>query len=247
MPRVIDIYNYIDEIAPFDLQEEWDNSGFLVGDGNAEVTRVLMALDVTSQLINAACDEGCQLVITHHPVIFRPQKTLINNNLAFLAAKKNVAVISAHTSYDCADGGVSDVLANTLGLENIRKPENGEFRYGEISETTVENFAKTVNERLNAHVSFCNDGKKVKTVAVCGGAGSDFLFEAKALGADVFVTGEAGHHDFLDACENGIGLITAGHFETETVSISPLKEKLQKKFGGVQFILYNQTSPIKHI
>lgn len=247
MPRVIDIYNYIDEIAPFDLQEEWDNSGFLVGDGNTEVTKVLMALDVTSQLITAAYDEGCQLVITHHPIIFRPQKSLINNNLAFLAANKNIAVISAHTSYDCADGGVSDVLADVLGLEDIRKSESGEFRYGKIPETTVEDFAKTVKEKLNAHVSFCNGGKKVKTVAVCGGAGSDFLFEAKALGADVFVTGEAGHHDFLDACENDIGLITAGHFETETVSIGPLTEKLKNKFGDVQFILFEQTSPIKHI
>lgn len=247
MPRVTDIYNYIDLIAPFDLQEEWDNSGFLVGDGNTEVTSALMALDATPQLIEAAYDGGFQLVITHHPIIFRPQKTLINNNPAFIAAKKNIAVISAHTSYDCAEGGVSDVLAGVLGLEGIRKSESGEFRYGEIPETTVEDFAKAVKKRLDAHVSFCCGGKKVKTVAVCGGAGSDFLLEAKAHGADVFVTGEARHHDFLDACENDIGLITAGHFETENISMRPLKEKLKNKFADVQFVLYNQKSPINNI
>lgn len=247
MPKVIDIYNYIDEIAPFSEQEEWDNSGFLIGESDREVFKVILALDVTSSLFEQATDAGCQLIVTHHPVIFKAARRLTDNSLIYKAAKSGISVISAHTSYDCADSGVSQILAETLGLQNIQKSSKGEFRLGNCRESTVLELARSAENIFHSDVAYCNADKKIKTVAVCGGAGSDFISEASAAGADVFLTGEASHHDFLDAYENNIGLITAGHFETEIISIRPLLEKLSRKFTDVEFIQAKEKSPIYHI
>lgn len=247
MSKVIDFYNYINQIAPFSLQEEWDNSGLLIGESNAEVKKVLVALDCTSELIDLAVKYDCQLVVTHHPIIFKGEKSLVDNNLSFKAAKNNIAFICAHTSFDCAEGGVNDILAKTIGLENIVKSFNGELRIGDIKTTTVSEFAKHIKKILNANVNFCCGDKKISKVAVCSGAGSDFVLQAKNMSADVLVTGEAKHHEFLDCIEMDFGLITAGHFETEIIAMKPLMEKLENEFINVEFILADQKSPINKI
>lgn len=247
MPKVNDIYNFIDKIAPFSLQEEWDNSGFLVGESEKEVKKVLVCLDCTEKTVKQAVELSCDLIVSHHPIIFKAQKSFTDNNPAYLAAKNGLSVICAHTSYDFAVDGVSDTLAKTLGLKNIRKSQTGEYTMGEVNETTVFELAKSVKEKLDASVCFCNEEKTVKTVAVCGGAGFEFIFDAKNNGADAYITGESDHHEFLDAISLDIGLITAGHFETEVIAVKPLKEKLEKEFADVEFILAQQSSPIKHI
>lgn len=247
MPKIIDIYSFLDKIAPFETQEEWDNSGFLIGERDKDIKKALVCLDCTQSTIEQAVQESCELIVSHHPVIFRAQKTLTDNNPAFLAAKNGIAVISSHTSYDFAADGVSDTLAKAVGLKNIRKSPSGEYTLGETDSTTVEHLAKTVKQSLNAEVCFCNSEKSVKTVAVCGGAGFDFFFDAKANGADVYVTGECSYHEFLDAYSADMGLITAGHFETEIIAVKPLKERLERAFSEVRFILANETSTIKHI
>ena len=126
MSRVIDFYNFIDSIAPFETQESWDNSGFLVGNGEKEVAKVLVALDATEDVLNEAAEKGADLIITHHPVIFGALKEFHPKNIAFLAAEKGIAIISAHTCLDIAEGGVNDCLANALGLKNVIKVDDGE-------------------------------------------------------------------------------------------------------------------------
>lgn len=247
MPRVIDIYSFLDKIAPFDTQEEWDNSGFLIGEKEKSVSKALVCLDCTENTVMQAVEQSCELIVSHHPVIFKAQRTLTDNNPAFLAAKNGISVISSHTPYDFAVDGVSDTLAKRLLLKNIRKSPTGEYTLGETDEQTVESLAKDVKQKLNADVCFCNAEKKVKTVAVCGGAGFDFIYDAKANGADAYITGEGSHHEFLDALSIDMGLITAGHFETEIISINPLRERLEKEFPEIQFISANEVSPIKHI
>lgn len=247
MAKVNDIYEFINSIAPFDTQESWDNSGFLIGEKEKEITKVLVCLDFSTKAVKKAKELGCELIVSHHPVIFASLKTLTENNLAFLCAKNDIAVISAHTNYDIASDGVSDTLAKALSLRNIRKSESGEYTLGDIGETTVKGFALQTKQALNTHIQYCNGDKKVKTVAVCGGAGTDFMFDAFRNGADVYVTGEAKHHEFLDVLDSGNALITAGHFETEVIAMKPLKEKLEKEFKEVEFVLMNETSPIEHI
>lgn len=247
MSKVIDIYEFIDKIAPFEKQESWDNSGFLIGESEKNVKKALVCLDCKAQTIDEAVNLGCELIISHHPIIFAAQKTLTDNSIPYLAAKNGIAVISAHTSYDVAEDGVSDILAKALGCENIRKAPLGIYTLGDTDEITAKEFANTVKEKLQANVSYCLGNKIIKTVAFCGGAGSDYIYDAISNGADAFVTGEGKYHEFLDAEHLGIALITAGHFETEVIAMKPLMEKLQNEFNDIEFMLSNEKPTIKHI
>lgn len=236
------IYEYIDSIAPFSKQEEWDNSGFQVGECAQEVHRILFALNATAELVREAHRKQCDLIVTHHPFLFFPQKQFIEENPAYLAAKFNITVISAHTSYDCADGGVNDVLAQTLGLRNIRKTEDGLCRIGETDCKTVAEFAAFANSALHTPVTVSMPQKEIRTVAVCGGAGMEFAKTVQAAGADLYLTGEAKHHEFLEAAASGLAVITAGHFETEHPAVVALCSRVQAQFPEAECLLSEQVS-----
>ncbi|MGN0539328.1 MAG: Nif3-like dinuclear metal center hexameric protein [Candidatus Fimenecus sp.] len=241
------IYDYIDSIAPFSAQEEWDNSGLQVGSRDQDVKKVLVGLDATAELVEEAKLKQCDLIISHHPFIFNAVKSFVEPSPAFLAAKYNISVISAHTSFDCAVGGVNDVLAELVGVYNTKLSENKLFRIGRTDSKTVRDFAQTVKNTLNADV-FCSlPEKEIKTVAVCGGSAAEYIEAAKNEGADVFLTGEVKHHEILDACDLDIAVVCSGHFETEAPSMRVLTERLQKQFPEITFILSEQTSPIYHI
>ena len=247
MYKVKDIYKAIDRFAPFSSQEDWDNSGFSVGESDRQVTKVLVCLDITGETLSQAKNLGCELIVSHHPVFMGALKSLTDNCLAYKCAKYGIAVISAHTCYDFADGGVSDILAETLGLENIRKSSSGEFTLGETDCKNVLELAKRAKDVFDTDISYSLEDKPIKTVAVCGGSGTDFMYDAMDDGADVFFTGEGRHHAFINASENGLPLICAGHFETEIISIKPLKERLERDFPEIKFYIANEASPMKHI
>lgn len=238
------IYAYINEIAPFAAQEAWDNSGFQVGERTKDVQKILFSLDATADLVREAVISKCDLIVTHHPFLFRPQKQFLADSPAFQAAKHNITVISAHTSYDCATGGVSDVLAETVGLSDVRSSECRQFRIGFVPEQSAKDFAKAVQTALQARVTVSLPEKMVRCVAVCGGAGADFIADAKAQGADLFLTGEAKHHEILDAAALGISVVCAGHFETELPAVCALCARVQAQFPQLECILSEQTSPI---
>lgn len=242
--RAEQIYDYINKIAPFAAQEDWDNSGFQVGERAKEVKKILFALDATTDLVREALDLQCDLIVTHHPFLFHPQKQFLDSSPAFQAAKHNITVISAHTSYDCAAGGVNDILAETVGLTDVRVSDCGLFRIGSVSQRSAKDFAKIVQAALNACVSVSLPEKNIQRVAVCGGAGSDFIVDAKAQGADLFLTGEAKHHEILDAAALGISVVCAGHFETELPAVRMLCTRVQTQFPQIECILSKQTSPI---
>lgn len=241
MSRIIDFYNYINEIAPFETQESWDNSGFLVGDGNREVTKAMLALDVTESVINEAAEKGVNLVISHHPVIFGALKEIHPKNIAFLAAEKGIAVISAHTCLDIADGGVNDCLAFALGLKNIEKVDDGEglTRMGELDTAlSCENFVKYVGEKLSVGgIKYTFTDKLIRKVAVCGGSGGDLYPFAMNAGADAFVTANIKHNLFIEMRRDNFCVLDAGHFCTENTVIAPLAEKIQKEFPSTEIIL----------
>lgn len=240
------IYDYINEIAPFSAQAEWDNSGFQVGERGQEVKKVLLALDPTAVLIQEAKDLNCEMIITHHPVLFHPAKQFTEQNVAYLAARAGITVLSAHTSYDCADGGVSDVLAQSVGLQNITAKENVFLRFGSVAPQSVRTFAEKVKTALHASVTFNLPEKEIRLVAVCGGAGSDFWQEAKDNGADLLLTGEAHHHEYLDSAAADMALMTAGHFETEFPAVKALQAKLQMRFPEIEFVLSCQIAPVQY-
>ena len=241
MSKVIDFYNFIDSIAPFETQESWDNSGFLVGNGEKEVKKVLLALDATEDVLNEASEKGADLIITHHPVIFGALKELHPKNIAFLAAEKGIAIISAHTCLDIADGGVNDCLAAALGLENVVKVDDveGLMRMGELeTELSCDEFVKYVAEKLNVGgIKFTPTEKIIKKVAVCGGSGGDLYSFAINAGADAFVTANIKHNQWIEMRRDGFCVLDAGHFCTENTVIEPLAKKLSEEFKDAEIIV----------
>ncbi|MBQ2900184.1 MAG: Nif3-like dinuclear metal center hexameric protein [Oscillospiraceae bacterium] len=241
MSKIIDFYKFIDSIAPFETQESWDNSGFLVGNGEKEAKKVLLALDVTEPVLSEAAEIGAELIISHHPVIFGALKEFHPKNIAFLAAEKGIAIISAHTCLDIADGGVNDCLAAALGLEKVEKVDDGEglIRMGELpEELSCSDFVKYVADKINVGgIKYTPTDKMIKKVAVCGGSGGDLYPFAISAGADAFVTANIKHNIFIDIRRDNFCVLDAGHFCTENTVIEPLAEKLRKAFPDSEIIV----------
>ncbi|MCD7774451.1 MAG: Nif3-like dinuclear metal center hexameric protein [Clostridiales bacterium] len=248
--KIRDIYSYIDGIAPYDNQMEWDNSGLMTGSMDDAVSSVMLSLDCTNSVIDQAADMGCGLIINHHPLIFHPAKSVDRGTPLYNAVRKNISVLCAHTNLDAADDGVNTVLCRILGIEN-RSPLFAEgksiLRMGEVTETSAAEFAEFVADKLNNSVKYFDGGRPVKKVAVCGGAGGEYtplVFEA---GCDTFVTGEAHHHEFLLAENLGLNLISAGHYATENPVISFLKDKLEENFPNLKVYIAETENPYKTI
>ncbi|MBR6376824.1 MAG: Nif3-like dinuclear metal center hexameric protein [Oscillospiraceae bacterium] len=233
------ILDYLWTLAPERFRMDWDNVGLLLGRKNAPVGGVLVALDATAAVAAEAERLGCQLVLTHHPVIFRGDKHITDadplTELHLIYLEKGIAVISMHTNLDCAPGGVNDVLAERLGLHNFSVLEDGEtaglLRMGEVPETELPAFAAFVKERLDCPgLRYVDGGKPVRKVAVGGGGCGEFASRALAAGCDTFVTADIKYHDFCDAATLGLNLIDAGHFETEVPVCDALAAKLREAF-----------------
>ena len=251
MAKVIDILNFLDEEIPFGNKCEWDNCGLLIGDENSEITKIGFTLDLTKKTLQTAIDNGVNLIITHHPVIFRPQKNFLKGDVVFDAAVNNISVISSHTCYDSAKGGVSEILAERIGLSDIEIVETEEkpycVRIGKINGVSPREFADIVAEKLDTTVRFTEGKNTVKTVAVCSGSGGDFVFDALKAGADAYVTGDISHHELLIGEETGMTIIGAGHFETENIAMKPLMERINNKFSDIETMELSQNNPVVYV
>lgn len=239
MTLIKDIVEFCEGFAPFDSAASFDNVGLLVGSNDTQITKALLALDITKEVVAEAAKLKAQLIISHHPVIFNPLKSMDSKSVPYLLAQNSLSALCLHTNLDVAiNTGVNLCLANTLGLENITFYE-GEFVVSGTlkEETNAEDFAKFAKEKLGAQAVSCTvKDKNIKNIFICSGAGGSEFMKAVELGADAFVTGEAHHHNYLESIHEGVPLIVAGHFETEDIVINPLKEKLQKEFTEVEFI-----------
>ncbi|MCR4925148.1 MAG: Nif3-like dinuclear metal center hexameric protein [Clostridiales bacterium] len=251
MIKVSEVYDFLNELYPFDKQESWDNSGLLVGNKDNLVNKIVLALDITSQAVEQAEDMGADVIVSHHPVIFQPLKTLMSDSVPFQLACSDISAICVHTPLDNASMGVNDALAKMLRLDNVKilnvkQCEMSPLRIGETQEQSAEEFATFIRTRLGGDVRFNDCGKKIKTVAVCGGSGSCFIDDVANFEIDAFVTGDAGHHNFLDAQEKGLSLFAAGHYETEIWALKILEKKLKDKFDDIDVEIMEQYSPIKN-
>lgn len=246
MTTVKNIYDYINSVAPYDTQEEWDNSGHLVGDFRKEVKRCVMALDATKAVCKYAADIGADLVLTHHPVIFSGLKAVKSDSAVYTLANSGISALCAHTNFDFAQGGINDNLAQLLGLVNPVHIENSFLVKGELdAPMSIDDLAEYVEEKLGcAGIRYTDTEKLIKTVAVGGGACEEYVEEA--LGeADCFITGDMKYHAMLDASEEGYPVISAGHFETENAAFLMLKERLEAVFTDVEFVVAPVSNPIK--
>ena len=251
MPTVKEIYHYIDRIAPLGSQCDWDNSGLLLGDEKKQVRRVGFALDLTAQTLQQAVTADVDLLITHHPVIFRAKKRVLADDPLYTLVRHDIAVVSVHTPWDCAVGGVNDVLCALLNLQNVRAVETPDsaapmLRLGELErEMTPQDFAALCARKLRTTVRLASCGAAIKTVAVVGGAAIEFCDAAKEHGADVFLTGDAKHHEMLDAVDSGISVVAAGHFETEHPSMFALKEQIEQAFPSLSCLVLEEKNPVE--
>ena len=244
MAKVKDFYGYLNSIAPFETQEDWDNSGMLVGDMDADVKKAAFVLDITHEEIKKAKAIGADLIISHHPVIFNPIKSVTRGSVPYELVASSINALCCHTPLDIADGGTNDSLAKLLGIE-VTRTEDPILRLGTVEPTTAENLAGKIAKTLNTKVRYADAGRKIEKIAICTGAGCSLIEAAGEI--DAFITGDASHHNFLDCIQAGITLIAAGHYETEIVVVPVLVKKLQAQFPDIEIIDIKQENPIKFI
>ena len=251
MSTVTHIYDAIDRLAPFWLTMDFDNTGILVGDRNREVSCALLALDCTPAVVEQAKQLGAQLIVTHHPVIFHPLKRVNEDAVVYQLIRSDIAVISAHTNLDIAQGGVNDALASAIGLRDCRglellNEQTGAWlgRIGTLPEPlSPEAFAAHIKACLNAaSVKFSAAPRVIRTVALCSGSGADCLDAAISSGADALLTSEVKQHEYLAATAAGISIFDAGHFDTEDIVIEPLRDYLAKEIPDVHFFTTHRSA-----
>ena len=244
MATVQKIYEEMQRMAPLELAESWDNPGLLV-DCGGEVSRVLVALDVTAETLAEAEQNGCQLIVTHHPVIFHPLKKLSPADLPFQLVQKGISAICMHTNLDAAEGGVNEVLAGIFGMRDWEVFADGCGRVGEVEPITVPELARKAQAVLGGRcnrprsgpavqVKFADTGRTVKRLAVISGAGGSMFEDALAVGADCLLTGEANHHAAIDAVRLGLSLVAAGHYATEFPVCAAIADRLRAAFPELE-------------
>ena len=257
MVKCQDVMQAMERIAPRRLAEEWDNPGLLVGSPHDEVRKILVALDVREETVERAIEDGCDLIVAHHPLIFRALKALRTDDatgckIARLI-KADIAVFAAHTNLDSAAGGVNDVLAERLEMHDVAPlvegaadSEPGLGRIGSLrAEFSLEDFAALVKEKLGLSSMrvACAGERRISRVALCGGSGAEFVGRAAAKGADAYVTGDVKYHDAERAIGLGIHVLDAGHFATEQPIVARLAERLKKELGdGVEIVAETKSS-----
>lgn len=247
MATVADILTFINSIAPEEMKEDWDHVGLNCGHMDKPVKKILVALDPFRDVCQEALEMEADLLVTHHALIWSPG--FVTNmdeqgrNTLFLI-ENNIACINAHTNLDCAPGGVNDILAEKLGLQNIQviNPKGvdnqgrqwGLLRQGTIEPTALTDFLSLVKKQLGCPgLRYTDCGKPVSKVAVGGGACASEMMDAVCAGCDTFVTADVKYNQFWDAQNYGINIIDAGHFYTENPVCVYLAEKLRQAFPDI--------------
>lgn len=243
MIQVKQVLQCMEQAAPYELAESWDNIGLLVGDPEAPVEGVLCALDITEAVIEEAAERGCNLIVAHHPVIFtsisRVTADTVTGRILISMIRKGISGICMHTNMDCAPAGVNDLLAASLGLTDVQNMEAGEGgnlgRVGNLPRTmTLEEFAKHVKLSLGAGgVRVADGGKPVRRVAVGGGACGKLMDFAVRKGADTFVIGDCSYDLMMKAHDIGLNLLDAGHFPTENPVARGFRDLIAAQFPNL--------------
>jgi dinuclear metal center YbgI/SA1388 family protein len=247
MVTIKELYTFLDSVAPFSLQEDYDNAGMIVGDESQLVSGVLVSLDTTEEVIQEAMERGCNVVVAHHPIVFRGVKNLRPSNYInralIKAIKADIAIIAIHTNLDnVLKNGVNETIALRLGLQNlsILAPKDkavvdigaGIVGYTQTPIDTL-TYLQHIKETMKASaVKYTKVVKpQVRKVAICGGSGSFLLNNAKMAGADLFITSDFKYHEYFDA--NGeIIVVDIGHYESEQYTTELLVELISQNFSN---------------
>lgn len=236
-----EIVRFMEGLAPSALAEEWDNVGLLVGTEKAVISKIMLCLDITSVTVKEAVAEKADMIITHHPVIFKGLKSLTGDDekgrLLYELVRNGISVFTAHTNLDFAEPGVNTCLAEALGLNGLQTLGNGPGKTGSLEKaTSLESFTELVKNALGTPVIRVAGkiDREVSRVAVFSGSFDEDLAALRQSGADVLVTGDLKYHTALDAIEAGFCIIDAGHYNTEKVVLSWLMDVLKGKYPELE-------------
>ena len=252
MATVNEIFELLNKFAPVERKMDFDNVGFLVGKGESVVTKILVALDITDEVVQEAIDIGAQLIVSHHPMFFSLKNvndsTSIGKRIVDLVSN-GISAICMHTNLDAADGGVNDALACTVGLNDMeilvsegKDSEGVEYCCGRVGvlrrPVTMEAYLETVKTALKTNgLRYYSSGREVNKVAVVGGSGGSYLEHAFAIGCDTIITADVKYDVFLRAKELGMNIIDGDHFCTENVVVPVIKRVLEFGISDVEIIV----------
>ncbi len=252
MKKIKDIIGIMEEFAPKTLKEDFDNVGLMVGDKNKEVKKILLALDCTLDVIQEAKEKNVELIITHHPLIFRKPSsittdTLIGKKIIELI-KNDISLYSSHTNLDSAENGLNETIVNLLGystnelIEVNKMARNDNEGLGRIVRLEdfikLEDLIEDIKEKLNVKsLKVVKGCEKVKNIAIINGSGSDFFEKAYKKGADCIITGDTTYHYASDYKELGVSIIDTGHFSSEWIVFLQVINKLTDKLQDIEILI----------
>ncbi len=260
--KIKEVLSALEQFAPLPLQEDWDNAGLQIGLTEADVSGALLCLDVNERIIDEAVAKGCNLIVSHHPLLFRGLKTISDGDCVqrtvVKAIENRVAVVSMHTNMDNAKGGVNFKMAEKLGLENARffapktagGTSGGSGVVGELPHpVAADDFVVAVKKAFGVECAMCNEllRRPIRCVALCGGAGDFLLGEAIAAGADAFVTGEMHYHVYFGH-EQQIQICVIGHYQSEQYTGEIFKSIIGEACPGLPtYMAETDTNPIIYL
>lgn len=252
-----EIIQLMNEWALPELIDSWDNTGFQIGDDNKEVEKILVSLDLDSDVLEKAVEEKYDMIITHHPLIFKPINSITTLNpkekLIYTIIKNEIIVYNAHTNLDQAQGGVNDELAKLLELKNptLLSPNNinetksyGYGKIGEVEDIRLVDYIDFIKGKLSIdYLTIYGDiDRTVNRVAICGGSGAEFIYNAYKEKACIYITGDIKYHDAQLAHELGLTIIDAGHYHTEKIILPVIKRYLEMN-NSLHIEVWNKPSP----
>ena len=260
--KIKEVLSALERFAPLPLQESWDNAGLQVGLTETEVSGALLCLDVTERIVDEAVRKECNLIVSHHPLLFRGLKTISDltdvQRTVMKTIEQGICVVSMHTNMDNAKGGVNFKMAEKLGLQQVRffAPktvdgiEAGSGVVGTLAEPlAADDFVKVVKKTFDVECAMCNEllRRPVQKVAICGGAGDFLLDAAIAEGADAFITGEMHYHQYF-GYEQRIQICVIGHYQSEQFTTEIFRDIIEKECPGVKTCIADTcTNPILYI
>ena len=260
--KIKQVLSALEQFAPLPLQESWDNAGLQVGLTEAEVSGALLCLDVTERMVDEAVAKGCNLIVSHHPLLFRGLKTISDltdvQRTVRKAIQQDICVVSMHTNMDNAQGGVNFRIAEKLGLKDVvflsartvGDVACGSGVIGQLPEPMVScDFVLKVKKVFGVECAMCNEllRRPISRVAICGGAGDFLTDEAMAAGADAFITGEMHYHQYF-GYEQRLQLCVIGHYQSEQYTAELFRDIIEEHCPGVVcHVAETDTNPILYL
>lgn len=259
--KIIEVVNALERFAPLPLQEDYDNAGLQIGLTEAEISGALLCLDVTEETVDEAIRKGCNLIVSHHPLIFRRLRRIAGEDMVQRVVAKaivnHIVIVSMHTNMDAAQGGVNFKIAEKMGLHNVHfmstkmvdGVECGSGVIGEFEEPiAADDFIILLKKAFCVECVEANQllRRPIKKVAMCGGSGSFLLDEAVEAGADAFLTGEMHYHEYFGR-EQQIQIAVIGHYQSEQFTSEIFRDIIERECQGVKcFIAETCTNPIMY-